>query len=198
MKYTGYEIIEKEVSCVLKKIGFKKSDLLVKTIYFVVLFIFIAVAISTLVIAYYKVFQNNEVPVYKTVNTGIRQTANDNKAPVSQTVNVNQESKYIWRNKADWKAEMQEDEKYEVYLIFAADGSITPIVSCLHISSDAKAESLSSETEGVPKKILKKESSSEEYVECFTGLKNFIVVFKVYFQEKPTKIDAQLIKPDFI
>ncbi len=122
-----------------------------------------------------------------------------NTAPVSQTLNVNKESEYVWNNRNSWvgkpgdgAAERGESEKTQVHLFFVAKGPVVPVQICLQISSDAKI--ISAGPIGFYTELGKTKLPANEHTACFAGLGPSLD-FSVYFETKPTKIEAKLVAP---
>src|SRR3989344_5016012 len=59
-----------------------------------------------------------------------------NNAPVSQTLNVNEEAAYTWVNEKNWAVDAgdgQASGTYQVNLLFVAGGPVYPVSPCLYI-----------------------------------------------------------------
>ena len=148
--------------------------------------------------AIYWFLKGNSEPTIS-VTTEQSNVAVGNTAPVSQTLNVNKESEYVWNNRNSWvgepgdgAAERGESEKTQVHLFFVANGPVVPVQICLQISSDAKL--ISAGPIGFYTELGKTKLPAKEHTACFAGLGSSLD-FSVYFETKPTKIDAKLVAP---
>ena|SRR3989344_5642816 len=116
-----------------------------------------------------------------------------NNAPVSQTLNVNEEAAYTWVNEKNWENDgwIMGGGKYLAKLIFIASGPVIPVTPCLYVSSDTKLEGIgpigSSVTWGYTT------SDTGAYIECFSGLSNN-VTFQGTFASKPAVLKTQLVQ----
>ena len=144
-------------------------------------------------------FSNRHSEPTTSVTADQSNVAVGNTGPVNQELNVNKESEYFWMNRDNWIGEpgdgaaaRGESELTQVNLIFMANGPVVPVQICLQISSDAKI--ISASPIGFSRRIEITKLPAKEHITCFAGL-GPALTFQVYFETKPTKIDAKLVAP---